>query len=71
MNGTFTMHIALKQQIDRLLAFTGVLDKRLADIHGARRPRPLVREVCLLQRKSPLSTAYWQRSDQLHKQLGR
>ena len=65
------VRIALKQQIDRLLAFAGVLDKRLADIaqdHEA--PHPLVREVCLLQRKSPLSTAYWQRYDQLHKRLG-
>jgi len=33
-------------------------------------PLYLVRDVCLLQRKSPSSNAYWQRWNLLHKKLG-
>ncbi len=61
---------ALENQRDDLLAFAGVLDARLADIaHGSKVPLELVRAACLLQRKSPLSSAYWQRWNQLHRKL--
>jgi hypothetical protein len=61
---------ALEKQRDDLLAFAGVLDERLAGV--AQRydaPLHLVRDVCLLQRKSPSSTAYWQRWNFLHNKL--
>ena len=65
------VRIALQQQGESLLAFAGVLDERLAGIardHEVRLHR--VREICLLQRKSSSSNAYWQQYDQLHKRLG-
>ena len=61
---------ALVNQRDDLLAFANVLDEKLADI--AKRfdtPLYLVRAVCLLHRKKPTSTAYWQCWNQLHQQL--
>jgi hypothetical protein len=61
---------ALEKQRDDLLAFAGVLDERLAGIAQDRdAPLYLVRDVCLPQRKSPSSTAYWQRWNLLHKKL--
>jgi hypothetical protein len=61
---------ALENQRNDLLAFAGMLDTRLADIaHGCKVPLAGVRDACLLQRKSPLSSAYWQRWNQLHKKL--
>jgi hypothetical protein len=61
---------ALEKQRDDLLAFAGVLDAKLADIaQDCNASLHLVREVCLLQRKSPSSSAYWQRWNQLHKKL--
>ncbi|MGK7908428.1 MAG: hypothetical protein AB4040_14560 [Synechococcus sp.] len=61
---------ALHNQQERLLAFAKLLDDKLAGI-AERYAVPLVwvREVCLLQRKSISSTAYWQRWNQLHHQL--
>jgi len=61
---------ALENQRDDLLAFVLVLDEQLAEI--AQRfgtPLYLVRAVCLLQRKQPSSTAYWQRWNHLHHRL--
>jgi hypothetical protein len=61
---------ALEKQRDDLLAFAGVLDKKLAGIaQDCNASLHLVREVCLLQRKSPSSNAYWQRWNQLHRKL--
>ena len=64
------LRTALERQRDDLLGFAGVLDEKLADI-AERFQVPLyqVRAVCLLQRKKPSSTAYWQRRNQLHHQL--
>jgi len=64
------LRTALKNQRDDLLAFAAILDQKLADI--AQRfdtPLFLVRAVCLLHRKKPSSTAYWQRWNHLHHQL--
>ena len=61
---------ALEKQRDDLLAFAGVLDEKLAGIaQDCDAPLHLVRDVCLLQRKSPSSNAYWQRWNLLHKKL--
>ena len=61
---------ALENQRDDLLAFSGVLDAKLADIaRSSKVPLDRVRNACLLQRKSPLSTSYWQRWNQLYSQL--
>ena len=61
---------ALEKQRDDLLAFAGVLDHKLACIaRDCDVPRYLVRDLCLLQRKSPSSSAYWQRWNLLHKKL--
>lgn len=64
------VRIALENQRDDLLAFAGVLDKKLADIaQYCNAPLHLVRDACLLQRKSPLSSAYWKRWNLLRKKL--
>ena len=65
-----TLRIALSNQRDELLAFAGILDNKLTAI--AQRfevSLQAVRDVCLLQRKSPTANAYWQRWTQLHAQL--
>ena len=61
---------ALKNQANQLLAFAQLLEDKLATI-SKRFEVSLswVREVCLLQRKQVSSTAYWQRWNQLHRQL--
>ena len=61
---------ALHNQRDQLLAFAGVLDRKLAAI-AIRFELPLqaVRDICLLHRKPPTSDAYWERWNQLHSQL--
>ena len=65
-----TLRIALSNQRDELLAFAGVLDDKLAAIaQSLKVSLHSVREVCLLQRKSTNSDAYWQRWTQLHAQL--
>ena len=65
------VRIALQQQGESLLAFAGILDERLAGIAQDHDVLPhRVREVCLLQRKSPTSNAYWQQYNQLHTRLG-
>ena len=61
---------ALRNQRDQLLAFSSVLDQKLADIADCfRLPLQAVREICLLHRKHKTSNAYWQRWNQLHSQL--
>ena len=61
---------ALHNQRDELLAFAGVLDQKLADI-AERFETPLqkVRDICLLYRKQPTSNAYWERWNQLHREI--
>lgn len=66
-----TVRRALKNQGEQLLAFSGHLDDKLAAIaQKADVPLYWVRQVCLLQRKSPQGSAYWQRWNELHQQLG-
>jgi hypothetical protein len=61
---------ALQNQRDDLLGFAGVLDVKLADIAtGSKVPLELVRSACLLQSKSPLSSAYWARWNRLRRKL--
>jgi len=57
-----TGRLALKNQRDDLLAFASVLDAKLAPIaQNSKVSIDLVRDACLLQRKFPLSSSYWQR----------
>ena len=61
---------ALHNQRDQLLAFSGVLDQKLAEI--AQRfelPFQAVRDVCLLHRKHKTSNVYWERWNHLHRLL--
>ena len=61
---------ALHNQRDQLLAFSGVVDQKLADIsEDFELPLQAVREVCLLHRKYDTSNAYWERWNQLHSRL--
>jgi len=61
---------ALENQRNELLAFAKVLDNKLADIaQRLNTPLYLVRAVCLLHRKQPTSTGYWQQWIQLHQKL--
>jgi hypothetical protein len=65
------VRVALQNQRDDLLAFAGVLDKKLAGIaqvHGI--SALLVREACVLHRLPSTSTAYWQGWDRLRVKLG-
>jgi len=65
------VRVALQNQRDGLLAFTGVLDAKLADIaqaHGI--AEPLVREACLLHHSPITSPADWQRWNRLRAQTG-
>jgi hypothetical protein len=64
------VRLALENQRDDLLAFAGVLDTKLAGIaQSSKVSIDLVRDACLLQRKSALSSAYWKRWNQLHERL--
>ena len=64
------VRVALENQRDDVLAFAGVLDEKFAVIaQSCKVSIDLVRDACLLQRKSPLSTSYWQRWNQLHNKL--
>ncbi len=65
------VRIALQNQRDDLLAFSGVLDGKLeaiAQTHDI--PMYLVRQICVLQRKSDKSPAYWDGWCRLCAQLG-
>ncbi|MGA7934489.1 MAG: hypothetical protein WCA35_13155, partial [Kovacikia sp.] len=61
---------ALQNQRDDILGFAQVLDDKLDEI-AKRLNTPLywVRQMCLLFRKQPTSTPYWQVWNQLHQEL--
>ena len=61
---------ALQNQRDDILGFAQVLDDKLDEI-AERLNTPLfwVRQMCLLFRKQPTSTVYWQVWDYLHQKL--
>lgn len=65
------LRVALQRQRDDVLGFARVLDGKLAAI-AQRRKMPLkwVRQVCQMHRKKPTSTAFWQRWNELHAQVG-
>jgi len=66
------MRVALQNQRDDLLAFSGVLDEKLDAIaRAAMVPVHLVRATCLLHRKSETSSAFWQAWNRLHATMGR
>lgn len=65
------LRVALQNQRDDLLAFAGVLDDKLeaiAQTHAL--PMYLVRQACVLQRKSDSSPAYWEGWCRLCAQMG-
>jgi hypothetical protein len=63
--------VALRNQRDDLLAFAGVLDKKLAGIARTLEISPsLVREACVLHRLPTTSTAYWQGWNRLRAAMG-
>jgi hypothetical protein len=65
------VRVALQNQRDDLLAFAGVLDKKLAAIARAHDiSAPLVREACVLHHLPSTSTAYWQGWNRLRAKLG-
>lgn len=65
-----TLRKSLHHQRDQVLAFAGLLDQKLAKMAlGFDVPLQTVRDVCLLNRKSPTSNPYWERWNQLHAQL--
>ena len=65
------LRVALQNQRDHLLAFTGVLDAKLTDIARAHAiAEPLVRDACVLRRLPTISPAYWQGWNRLRAQVG-
>jgi hypothetical protein len=65
------VRIALRNQRDDLLAFAGVLDKKLSGIARTLEiSQSLVREACLLHRLADTSTAYWQGWNRLRANIG-
>ena len=65
------VRVALRNQRDDLLAFAGVLDKKLAAIAQTLEiSQPLVREACVLHRLPNTSTAYWQGWNRLRANIG-
>jgi hypothetical protein len=65
------LRVALQNQRDDLLAFAGVLDKKLAHIARTHEiGEDLVREACVLHRLPSTSTAYWQSWNQLCAKTG-
>ncbi|MEL6555767.1 MAG: hypothetical protein AAFQ63_20240 [Cyanobacteria bacterium J06621_11] len=68
--GIRKLRTALHNQREQLLAFAGVLDQKLTKIaRDFELPLQAVRDVCLLHRKPNASNAYWERWNQLHRQL--
>jgi hypothetical protein len=62
---------ALKNQRDDLLAFAGVIDKKLADLAKRHRlPKERVREICLLHRLPETCPSYWMKLDHLRRAVG-
>lgn len=67
----YPVRVAWRNQRDALLAFAGVLDKKLAGIAQALEiSSSLVREACLLHRLPTTSTAYWQGWNRLRAKIG-
>jgi len=65
------VRVALQNQRDRLLAFAGQLDAKLAEIARAHAiAEPLVREACVLHRLPTTSPAHWQGWNRLRAQTG-
>jgi hypothetical protein len=65
------LRVALQNQRDDLLAFAGVLDKKLAHIARTHEiGEDLVREACVLHRLPSTSTAYWQSWNRLRTKMG-
>ncbi len=68
--GIRVLRIALSNQKSDLLAFAEVLDEKLANIaHKFQISLSKVRQVCLLMKKSLDTNVYWQKWNQLYKQL--
>jgi hypothetical protein len=68
--GIKALKTALSNQKLDLLAFAKVLDEKLADIaHKFQISLSKVRQVCLLMKKSLSTNVYWQKWNQLYKQL--
>jgi hypothetical protein len=66
------LRVALQNQRDDLLAFAGVLDRKLAAIAQASGVSDeAVRAACLLHRKPSTSPAYWQGWGRLRAKLGK
>jgi hypothetical protein len=62
--------VGLQNQRDALLAFTGVLDDKLAATAQAHAiAEPLVRDACMLHRLPSTSPAYWQGWNRLRAQI--
>jgi hypothetical protein len=65
------VRVALRNQRDDLLAFAGVLDKKLAGIARTLEiSQSLVREACMLHRLPNTATAYWERWNRLRAKMG-
>jgi len=65
------VRIALRNQRDDLLAFAGVLDKKLTGIARTLEiSQSYVREACMLHRLPNTSTAYWQEWSRLRAKIG-
>jgi hypothetical protein len=65
-----SLRIALSNQKEDLLAFAQVLDEKLSKIaQKFQIPHSWVREVCLLMKKPMATNIYWQKWNQLYKQL--
>jgi hypothetical protein len=65
------LRVALQNQRDDLLAFAGVLDKKLAQIAQTHEiGEDLVREACALHRLPSTSTAYWRSWNRLRAKMG-
>ncbi len=68
--GIKSLRIALSHQKENLLAFSQVLDQKLANIAQRWKiPLSWVREVCLLMKKPMTTNLYWQKWNHLYKQL--
>jgi CHAD domain-containing protein len=65
------VRVALRNQRDDLLAFAGVLDKKLTGIARTLEiSQSHVREACILHRLASTSTAYWQEWSRLRAKIG-
>ena len=68
--GIKALRVALSNQKGDLLAFAEVLDQKLTKIaQNFKIPLEQVREVCLLMKKTLSTNVYWQKWNQLYKQL--